>query len=153
MKVKFFLILPVMLALVAGCSDELESGKSYPALEMGDATVVYKIDKVIQNEVDVKPFLSGLFDNIELTLSYKDNKPYLITFAETKAPFRIKSQNYTDKLEFEWEINTASTPYKILDKKTGELFGSINRERAVTISFLLGCSSNQYEYIFVPVNL
>ena len=152
MKVKFVLIMLVMLALVAGCSDELGSGKSYPALDKGDAVVVYKIDKVIQNKLDIKSFMPGVFDNVELTLSYKDSKPFKLTLAETGAPFRITSYNYADKLEFEWTINTLTTPYKIMNKETGELFCYISRDYRISFPFSLGCPSNTYEYQLIPVS-
>lgn len=46
---------------------------------MGNETLTFKIDKVLQNDVDVKPYFS-FFDDVELTLSYKDGKPSKLTF-------------------------------------------------------------------------
>ena len=152
MKVKFILCMLTILAIAAGCSSELGSGETYPALEQGNATVVYKIDKVMQNDVDVKPFLPSGFDKVELTLGYKDNQPNMLTFTEVGAPFRVISFNNSDKMEFEWEINTAKSPYQIRMKQTGEVFCNITKDRLITITFSLGCSSNQYEYRLLPVN-
>ncbi len=150
MKTRIIITLLSTLALATGCSNDLESGAGYPALEMGDTTLVYKIDKVMQNDVDVKPYFD-FFDQVELTLSYKDNQPYKLTFEETGAPFHVTPYDYTGSLEFEWVINTSKTPYEIRFKDTGEVFCYISRDRMVTFPFQLGCPSNKYEYQLLPV--
>lgn len=151
MKTKLFFIMLALVGLTTSCENELESGKDYPALEMGNSTIVYKIDKVTQNDIDVKPYL-GFFDKVELTLTYKDNKPATLIFAETGAPFRVTSVAYTDKLEIEWDIDTRKSPYEIRDKATGKLFCYLTKERQIVFPFTLGCPSNKYEYQLTPVS-
>jgi hypothetical protein len=151
MKAKLFFLMLILVGLTTGCENELESGKDYPILEMGNSTIVYKIDKVTQNDIDIKSYL-GFFDQVELTLEYKDSKPTKLTFAETGVPFRITSIAYTDKIEFEWEIDTSKSPYEIRDKATGKFFCYLTKERQIIFPFTLGCPSNKYEYQLTPVS-
>lgn len=130
-----------------GLHQRPESGKDYPALAMGNETLTFKIDKVLQNDVDVKPYFS-FFDDVELTLSYKDGKPSKLTFSETGAPFSVVTSDYTD---VEWEIYTGKSPYEIRLKATGEVICYITRDKLVTFPFKLGAPSNKYEYQLLPV--
>ena len=114
---------------------------------MGNETLTFKIDKVLQNDVDVKPYFS-FFDDVELTLSYEDGKPSKLTFSETGAPFSVVTSDYTD---VEWEIYTGKSPYEIRLKATGEVICYITRDKLVTFPFKLGAPSNKYEYQLLPV--
>lgn len=151
MKVKSFFLMFSLLVWLTSCSNDLESGEEYPVLEMGNATITYKIDKVLQNDIDIKPYFS-FFDEVELKLGYKDNMPATLVFSETGAPFRVTSIDYTDKIEFEWEINTSKSPYEIRDKESGKLFCYITKDRQIIFPFSLGCPSNKYEYQLTPVS-
>ena len=73
MKASYVFLIAAWGLFLAGCTNDLESGKDYPALAMGNETLTFKIDKVLQNDVDVKPYFS-FFDDVELTLSYEDGK-------------------------------------------------------------------------------
>lgn len=150
MKTRSVFLITALCFLFAGCSNDLESGKAYPALELGDTTLVFKIDKVMQNDVDVKPYLA-FFDNVRLTLGYKGGKPDKLTFTEAGAPFRVTSLNYTETYETTWEINTAKSPYEIRDKVTGVLICYMTRDRLITFPFTLGSKQNRYEYQLRPV--
>lgn len=147
MKTLYVFLAAACAFMLAGCTNKLETGKGYPALEMGDTTLVFKIDKVMQNETDVKPYFS-FFDDVTLTLSYKDSKPSTLTFSQAGAPFRVKEKDYTD---VEWVIYTESTPYEIREKESGELICYMTRDRLVTFPFQLGAPSNKYEYQLLPV--
>ena len=114
---------------------------------MGNETLVFKIDKVMQNETDVKPYFT-FFDDVQLTLSYKDGEPSLLTFKETGAPFRVTTKDYVD---VEWEIYTGKSPYEIREKGTGEVICYMTRDRLISFPFKLGAPSNQYEYQLLPV--
>ena len=85
---------------------------------------------------------------MELTLSYKDGEPSLLTFTQTGAPFRVTTKDYVD---VEWEIYTGKSPYEIREKGTGEVICYMTRDRLVTFPFKLGAPSNQYEYQLLPV--
>lgn len=115
MKTPHVFLITALSLLAASCTNELESGKDYPALAMGNETLVFKIDKVMQNDTDVKPYFT-FFDGVELTLSYKDGEPSLLTFTQTGAPFRVTTKDYVD---VEWEIYTGKSPYEIREKGTG----------------------------------
>lgn len=147
MKTPYVFLITALSLLTAGCTNELESGKDYPALAMGDKTLVFKIDKVMQNETDVKPYFS-FFDGVELTLSYKNGEPSRLTFTQAGAPFRVTGKEYVD---VEWEIHTAKSPYEIREKATGEVICYMTRDRLITFPFKLGAPSNQYEYQLLPV--
>ena len=147
MKTPLVFLITALSLLTAGCTNELESGKDYPALAMGNETLVFKIDKVMQNDTDVKPYFT-FFDGVELTLSYKDGEPSLLTFTQTGAPFRVTTKDYVD---VEWEIYTGKSPYEIREKGTGEVICYMTRDRLVTFPFKLGAPSNQYEYQLLPV--
>ena len=147
MKTPHVFLITALSLMLAGCTNELESGKEYPALNMGNKTLTFKIDKVMQNTTDVKPYFT-FFDAVELTLSYKDGAPSKLTFRETGAPFRVAAKEYTD---VDWEIYTAKTPYEIREKATGEVICYMTRDRLITFPFRLGAPSNQYEYQFLPV--
>lgn len=147
MKTLCVLIAAAGALLSVGCTNEMESGKGYPALEMGDATLVFKIDKVMQNDTDVKPYFT-FFDDVTLTLTYKDGQPSKLTFSQQGAPFRVTEKDYTD---VDWEIYTARTPYEIREKASGEVICYMTRDRLITFPFQLGAPSNQYEYQLLPV--
>lgn len=134
----------------AGCTNNLESGAGYPALEMGDRTLTFRLDAVMQNDTDVKPYFS-FFDDVTLTLSYSGGEPALLTLAETGAPFRVTAFDYEESLEVEWEIRSADSPYEIRKKGTDETVCYMTRDRVVTFPFRLGAPSNAYEYRFVLV--
>lgn len=151
MKVKYFFIILPFLVWLTSCSNDLDSGREYPILEMGNSTITYKIDKVLQNDIDVKPYFN-FFDQVELKLGYKDNAPATLIFSEVGAPFRVTSVNYTDKIEFDWEINTSKYPYEIRNKATGEVFCHLTKDQRITFSFKLGCPSNKYEYQLAPIS-
>lgn len=146
----FFIILPFLVWLTS-CSNDLESGREYPILGIGNSTITYKVDKVFQNDIDVKPYFD-FFDQIELKLEYKDSKPAKLTFSENGAPFRVSSVNYTDKVEFEWEIDTSKYPYEIKNTATGEVFCYLTKDKRINFLFVLGCPSNKYEYQLAPVS-
>ena len=95
MKASYVFLIAAWGLFLAGCTNDLESGKDYPALAMGNETLTFKIDKVLQNDVDVKPYFS-FFDDVELTLSYEDGKHSKLTFSETGAPFSVVTSDYTD---------------------------------------------------------
>ena len=137
MKTPHVFLITALSLLAASCTNELESGKDYPALAMGNETLVFKIDKVMQNDTDVKPYFT-FFDGVELTL----------TFTQTGAPFRVTTKDYVD---VEWEIYTGKSPYEIREKGTGEVICYMTRDRLVTFPFKLGAPSNQYEYQLLPV--
>ena len=147
MKTPHVFLITALSLLTASCTNELESGKDSPALAMGNETLVFKIDKVMQNETDVKPYFT-FFDDVQLTLSYKDGEPSLLTFKETGAPFRVTTKDYVD---VEWEIYTGKSPYEIREKGTGEVICYMTRDRLITFPFKLGAPSNQYEYQLLPV--
>jgi hypothetical protein len=147
MKATCVFLIAAWSLLLAGCANEFESGLDYPALGMGNETLTFKIDKVLQNDVDVKPYLS-FFDDVKLTLSYLDGKPSKLTLSETGAPFSVVETQYTD---VEWEIYTGKSPYEIRLKQTGEVICHITRNRMVTFTFKLGAPSNNYEYQMLPV--
>lgn len=147
MKASYVFLIAAWGLFLAGCTNDLESGKDYPALAMGNETLTFKIDKVLQNDVDVKPYFS-FFDDVKLTLSYKDGKPSKLTFSETGAPFSVVTSDYTD---VEWEIYTGKSPYEIRLKATGEVICYITRDKLVTFPFKLGAPSNKYEYQLLPV--
>lgn len=147
MKTLYVLLAAACLSLLAGCTNEMESGKGYPALETGDATLVFKIDKVMQNDTDVKPYFT-FFDDVTLTLTYRDGKPSTLTFSQEGAPFRVTEKDYTN---VEWEIYSERTPYEIREKGSGELICYMTRDRLVTFPFQLGAPSNKYEYQLLPV--
>ena len=65
MKASYVFLIAAWGLFLAGCTNDLESGKDYPALAMGTETVTFKIDKVLQNDVDVKPYFT-FFDDVEL---------------------------------------------------------------------------------------
>lgn len=139
-----------LLLMLVGCSDKLESGKEYTALSLGDTTIIFKVDQVLQNDVDIKPYFS-FFDGIEMTLSYKDGNPDKLTFTEKGAPFRVTSMVYEDFYEAEWEINSTKSPYEIRKKGTNELLGHITRDRVIVFTFKLGCEENVYQYLLREV--
>lgn len=147
MKAPHVFLIAALGILLASCTNDLESGKDYPALAMGDQTLVFKIDQVMQNETDVKPYFA-FFDEVELTLSYRNGEPALLTFRQTGAPFRVTEKEYVD---VEWEIYTAKSPYEIREKATGEVICYMTRDRLITFPFRLGAPSNQYEYRLLPV--
>ena len=147
MKASYVFLIAAWGLFLSGCTNDLESGKDYPALAMGNETLTFKIDKVLQNDVDVKPYFS-FFDDVELTLSYEDGKPSKLTFSETGAPFSVVTSDYTD---VEWEIYTGKSPYEIRLKTTGEVICYITRDKLVTFPFKLGAPSNKYEYQLLPV--
>lgn len=146
-KATYFPITILMSLLMCGCADELESGKGYPALETGTRTLVFRVDRVMQNDEDVKPYFS-FFDEVELTLGYEDGQPATLTFTESGAPFRVAGRKYVD---VPWEMYTAKSPYEIREKATGEVICYITRDRLVTFPFRLGAPSNKYEYRLLPV--
>ena len=147
MKTPHVFLITALSLLTGSCTNELESGKDYPALAMGNETLVFKIDKVMQNETDVKPYFT-FFDDVQLTLNYKDGEPSLLTFKETGAPFRVTTKDYVD---VEWEIYTGKSPYEIREKGTGEVICYMTRDRLISFPFKLGAPSNQYEYQLLPV--
>lgn len=147
MKATYLSLTLLLGLLLSACADELESGKGYPALETGTRTLVFRIDRVMQNDEDVKPYFS-FFDEVELTLGYRDGQPSTLTFSESGAPFRVAGREYVD---VPWEIYTAKSPYEIRDKTTGEVICYITRDRLVTFPFRLGAPSNKYEYRLLPV--
>lgn len=147
MKALYVFTIAVCVFLQGGCTNDLESGKGYPSLEMGNATVVFKIDKVMQNETDVKPYFE-FFDGVTLTLNYKDGKPSTLSFSQEGVPFRVTDKDY---VEVEWVINSTRTPYEIREKGSGELICYMTRDRLVTFPFRLGAPSNKYEYRLLPV--
>lgn len=147
MKASYVFLTAAWAFLLAGCTNDLESGKGYPALEVGTETLTFKIDKVMQNDTDVKPYFD-FFDDVCLTLSYENGRPSRLTFSEAGAPFSVTAKQYTD---VEWEISTAKTPYEIREKATGEVICYITRDRMVTFPFKLGAPSNKYEYQLLPV--
>ena len=104
----------VSCAAFVGCENELESGKEYPVLEIGDATHVYRLDRVMQNNDDVKPYFS-FFDGVSLSLSYRDGKPERLLFDDSGVPFRVTGEDvkYDGILDTEWEIYSASSPYEV----------------------------------------
>lgn len=81
MKTLYVFLAAACAFVLGGCTNEMESGKGYPALETGDATLVFKLDKVMQNDTDVKPYFD-FFDGVTLTLTYRDNKPATLTFSQ-----------------------------------------------------------------------
>lgn len=147
--ISLFLTTALCLCLGA-CTNDIESGRGYPSLELGNSTVTYKISKVLQNDQDIKPYFE-FFDGVTLTLTYKNNKPSTLTLTEAGAPFRVTGMSYDQLFEADWEINTASTPYQIRIKATGEVFGYITRDRMITFNFGLGAPSNKYQYQLTPV--
>lgn len=140
----------ISCVMLFGCAQKLESGKEYPILEIGDADVVYELDQVMQNSEDVKPYFS-FFDDVKLTLSYKDGKPDKIVFDDSGVPFRVTGADveYDGVLDVEWEINSASSPYEIRIKGTETVICYMSKDRNITFPFKLGAPSNQYEYRFV----
>ncbi len=137
----------VLCMALGACSNELESGKGYPALDNGDKNLTFKIDKVMQNDVDLKPYFS-FFDDVTLILRYIDGKPATLTFTEEGAPFSVVGRQLDN---IKWEINSAKTPYEIIDSGTGEVIGHITRDRMVSFDFSLGAPSNKYQYQLLPV--
>ena len=63
MKTLYVFLAAACAFVLGGCTNEMESGKGYPALETGDATLVFKLDKVMQNDTDVKPYFD-FFDGL-----------------------------------------------------------------------------------------
>ena len=147
MKASYIFMTALLGLFAAGCSTPLESGKDYPALALGNETLTFKIDKVLQNDIDVKPHFP-FFDEVTLTLSYKDGQPSKLTFSEAGAPFSVVPATYTD---VDWEISSGSSPYEIRLRSTGEVICYITRNRMVTFPFKLGAPSNNYEYQLLPV--
>lgn len=147
MKTLYVFLAAACAFVLGGCTNEMESGKGYPALEMGDATLVFKLDKVMQNDTDVKPYFD-FFDGVTLTLTYRDGKPATLTFTQEGAPFRVTEKDYTN---VEWVIYSGSTPYEIREKESGEVICYMTRDRLVTFPFRLGAPSNKYEYQLLPV--
>lgn len=143
-----YVFLTALLGLAAtGCTDEPEPGRDYPALEMGDRTLEFRLDRVMQNDTDVKPYFD-FFDGVSLTLGYEDGKPSRLTFSQEGVPFRVTEKEYTD---VEWEIHTARSPYEIREKGTDKVICYMTRDRLVTFPFHLGAPSNRYEYRLLPV--
>lgn len=147
MKASYVFLIAAWSLLMAGCTNDLESGKDYPFLAMGNETLTFKIDKVLQNDVDVKPYFS-FFDDVELTLNYVDGKPSKLTFSEKGAPFSVVTSEYT---EVEWEIHSGKSPYEIRLKGSSEVICYITRDKLITFPFKLGAPSNRYEYQLLPV--
>ena len=136
--------------IISACSAELETGKSYPVLELGDAAVEYKLEKVMQNTENVMPYFT-FFKDIKLKLTYRDSKPYSLSFTENGVPFRVTDVDYDGVLDSEWEIDNSSYPYAVKIKGTDKIVCYISQDRNITIPFRLGAPSNKYEYQFVKV--
>lgn len=145
-----FCLAAMSCAMLFSCAQKLESGKEYPILEIGDADVVYELDQVMQNSEDVKPYFS-FFNDVKLTVSYRDSKPDRIVFDDSGVPFRVTGADvkYDGVLNAEWEINSASSPYEIRIKGTETVICYMAKDRSITFPFKLGAPSNQYEYRFV----
>ena len=150
MKKAYLILLAVAAFFTASCSQKLESGVEYPALKLNDTTLVFKVGQVIQNEKDVKPYFS-FFNDITLTLSYKNGTPDKLTFEEPGAPFSVTNQKYSGVFESEWYLDSSSSPYKVMLKGSDEVFCFIDRSKVVTFPFQLGAPSNKYEYRLVTV--
>lgn len=133
--------------LMVGCESKLESGYKYPSLDNGNETLVFKLDKVFQNGVDIKAYFP-FFDNVTLSLSYAEGKPSKLTFSEGQVPFSVVAETYDN---VDWEINSEKTPYEICLSSTGEVICYITRDRIVTFPFQLGAPSNKYEYQLIPL--
>lgn len=149
MKKTILILAALACFLLSGCSDRLESGKPYPSMSIADGTVEYRLDKVMQNTEDVKPYFD-FFDGISLSLTYEGGKLVRISFSENGAPFKVTDIEYTDVFESECEIYSAKSPYEIRLKGSGEVFCYITKDRMVTFPFKLGAPSNSYEYQFLP---
>ena len=92
MKTLYVFLAAACALVLGGCTNDMESGKGYPALEIGDATLVFKIDKVMQNDTDVQPYFT-FFDDATLTLTYRDGKLSTLTFSQAVAPFRVMEKD------------------------------------------------------------
>lgn len=150
MKTRLILLLFCFCVLANSCTNKLTSGEGYPALALGDVTLVYKLSKVMQNDIDVKPHFD-FFETVEFTLSYVGGKPTTLSLTEGVVPFKVTTLPYTDKLEESWEIYTLKSPYEIRVKGTEQIVGYLHNTRMVTMNFKLGCPSNSYEYQLLPI--
>ena len=148
MKKAYLILLAAVALMTASCAQKLESGVRYPALELGDTTMVYHISNVIQNGNDVKPYFN-FFDEVSLSLTYVDGQPSTLTFSEEGAPFKVTDIEYEGTLSSEWYIDSSKSPYEIKLKADDKVLCYIDRNRMVYFPFQLGAPSNKYEYRMV----